>query len=63
MNPVTQSLGRLGKKVTTAQVLVEKDLQTPLVREVFLKVGLESRLQQVIYDKPPQPVQLQHQVP
>lgn len=46
-------LGTPGEKATAAQILVETDLQTPLVREIILKGGSESRLQKVINDNPP----------
>lgn len=48
MDQVTQSLGRLGKKATTARVLVEIDMHKGLTQEVILKVGTDSRLQQVV---------------
>lgn len=51
MDPVTQSLGRLGKKATAVRVLAEIDMQKGLTP--ILKVGTDSRFQPVVYENPP----------
>ena len=56
MDPVTQSLGRMGKKATTVRILVEVGMQKPLTREVLIQTGLDRRIhaiQPLVLENPP----------